>query len=136
MSQELDRISLTLPPEMVDHLDRIIEDWDYSSRSEAVRDALRDLFAAYDWETEEGGVHHGTITLAHDHHENDIADHLQSVQHDRTGIITATQHIHISHDQCLETITVNGPRKEISELANELRSIDGVSQVKVVVVGS
>lgn len=136
MSQELDRISLTLPPDMVDQLDDIIDDWDYSSRSEAVRDALRDLFASYDWETEGTGEYHGSITLAHDHHENDIADHLQSVQHDRTDIITATQHIHISHDQCLETITVNGPKAEINELSNELRSIEGVSQVKVVVVGN
>jgi len=135
MAQDLDRISLTLPPEMVTQLDAIIEDWDYSSRSEAVRDALRDLITAYDWETEGSGTYHGTITLAHDHHENDIADHLQAVQHDRTDIITATQHIHISHDQCLETITVDGPKAEISELANELRSIEGVQQVKLVVVG-
>ena len=135
MSQDLDRISLTLPPDMVAQLDDVIEDWNYSSRSEAVRDALRDLIAAYDWETEASETYHGTITLAHDHHETDIADHLQAVQHDRTDVITATQHVHVSHDQCLETITVEGAKAEIGELANELRSIDGVQQVRVVVVG-
>jgi len=135
MAEELDRISLTLPPAMIERLDGIIEDWDYASRSEAVRDALRDFFTTYDWEAGGEGEQFGTIVLLHDHHSTDIADRLQAVQHEKTDLIVSVQHIHLSHDQCLESITVEGPHDEISELANNLRSVQGVQQVKVVVLG-
>lgn len=135
MTEDLDRISLTLPPEMTDRLDDIATDWDYASRSEAVRDALRDFFTAYEWESDHGETHYGTLVVIHDHHVDGLADRLQQLQHDAEEIITAVQHVHLSHHRCMETITVEGPGAEISDLANRLRSVKGVRQVKVVVVG-
>lgn len=135
MSDDLDRISLTLPPAMVDRLDDIVDDWEYASRSEAFRDALRDFFAAYEWESGGAETHHGTIVVVHDHHVSGIADELQSVQHEMADIITSVQHIHLSHDTCMETLVVEGPGTAITELANRLRAVTGVQQVKVVVVG-
>ena len=136
MAEELARISLTLPPEMVQRLDGIIEDWDYASRSEAVRDALRDFFTTYDWETGGHGHHYGTVVLFYDHHLPDIADRLQAVQHEYTDLITAVQHVHVTHEECFETLTVDGSKEDISQLSNRLRSINGVNQVKVVVLGA
>ncbi|PSQ42948.1 nickel-responsive transcriptional regulator NikR [Halobacteriales archaeon SW_7_68_16] len=134
MGDELDRISLTLPPSMVDRLDGIVEDWEYASRSEAIRDALRDFFAAYEWETDDDTVHSGTVVVVHDHHRDGIADALQTIQHEMADHITSVQHIHLSHDTCMETLVVDGPGSAITELANRLRALDGVRQVKVVVI--
>lgn len=135
MSDDLDRISLTLPPAMVERLDDIVDDWEYASRSEAIRDALRDFFAAYEWESGAAETHHGTIVVVHDHHVSGIADELQTVQHEMAETITSVQHIHLSHDTCMETLIVEGPGTAITELANRLRAVSGVQQVKVVVVG-
>lgn len=135
MSDDLDRISLTLPPSMTGQLDDIVEDWEYASRSEAVRDALRDFFGAYEWEADDEAVHHGTVVVVHDHHVDGIADDLQSIQHEMAESITSVQHIHLSHDTCMETLIVEGPGNRITELANRLRALGGVQQVKVVVVG-
>jgi CopG family nickel-responsive transcriptional regulator len=134
MSEDLDRISLTLPPEMTGRLDDIVDDWEYASRSEAIRDALRDFFGAYEWETSDDAVHHGTIVVVHDHHVDGIADDLQSIQHEMASTITSVQHIHLSHDSCMETLVVDGPADQITTLANNLRAVRGVQQVKVVVV--
>lgn len=136
MPKDLDRISLTLPSGMTDRLDGIVDDWDYASRSEAIRDSLRDFFATYDWEAAEQTRHHGTLVVVHQHdHENGLAGRLQSIQHEMAGIVTSTQHIHLTHDRCMETIVVDGGADEIQTLANRLRSVEGVQQVKVVVVG-
>jgi len=133
---EVDRISLTLPPEMVERLDGICEEWDYASRSEAVRDALRDFFTTYAWERGGEGHHQGTVVVVHDHdHDSDVAGRLQSVQHEMGDLVTSVQHIHLDHDRCMETIVVDGPAGAIEELANRLRAMNGVRQVKVVVVG-
>lgn len=136
MGEELDRISLTLPPEMVTRLDGIVADWDYASRSEAIRDALRDFFTTYDWETGGHGYHYGTVVLFYDHHAPDIPESLQAVQHEYTDLITAVQHVHVTHDECFETLSVDGPKEDINQLSNRLRSINGVNQVKVVVLGA
>lgn len=134
MSEDLDRVSLTLPPSMTDRLDGIVADWEYASRSEAIRDALRDFFATYEWESGEESNHHGTVVVVHDHHVDGIADSLQTIQHEMADIITSVQHIHLSHDTCMETLVVDGPGTAITELANRLRALGGVQQVKVVVV--
>jgi CopG family nickel-responsive transcriptional regulator len=119
---------------MVDRLDGIVDEWEYASRSEAIRDSLRDFFATYEWESGDEQHHHGTIVIVHDHHVSGIADELQTVQHDMADIITSVQHIHLSHDTCMETLVVEGAGGTITELANRLRAIGGVQQVKVVVV--
>ncbi|MBV0924030.1 nickel-responsive transcriptional regulator NikR [Halomicroarcula limicola] len=135
MSDDIDRISLTLPSAMVERLDGIVDDWEYASRSEAIRDSLRDFFADYEWETAGDEQHHGTIVIVHDHHVSGIADDLQTIQHEMADAITSVQHIHLSHDTCMETLVVEGAAGDITELANRLRALGGVQQVKVVLVG-
>jgi len=134
MPDDIDRISLTLPSSMVDRLDGIVADWEYDSRSEAIRDSLRDFFANYEWESDQAAVHHCSIVVVHDHHVAGLADDLQTVQHEMADTITSVQHIHLSHDTCMETLVVEGAGGDITELANRLRALTGVQQVKVVVV--
>lgn len=134
MADELDRISLTLPPEMVERLDEIVEEWDYDSRSGAVRDGLREFFTACEWEADPDARYYGTIVVVHEHeHDGDVAGDLQAVQHDQADLILSVQHLHLSHDRCMETIAVDGPGTAIDELANRLRSIPGVQRVTFVV---
>ena len=134
MPDDIDRISLTLPSSMVDRLDGIVADWEYDSRSEAIRDSLRDFFANYEWETGSEETHHGSILLVRDQHGAGLAADLQTLQNKMADTITSVQHIHLSHDTCMETLVVEGAGGDITELANRLRALTGVQQVKVVVV--
>lgn len=134
MSDDIDRVSVTLPSAMVERLDGIVEDWEYDSRSEAIRDSLRDFFSSYEWESDRAEIHHGTVVVVHDHHVDGIADDLQAIQHEMAEAITSVQHVHLSRDACMETLVVEGAANEITELANRLRALGGVRQVKVVVV--
>lgn len=136
MAEDLDRISLTLPPEMTAELDAIVEDWDYASRSEAVRDSLRDFFVSHDWDAEGETRHYGSVVVVHEHdHDSGLAGRLQAIQHEMAGIVTSVQHVHLTHERCMETIVVDGAADRIQTMANRLRSVEGVQQVKVVVVG-
>ena len=134
MSEELERISLTLPPDMVKRLDSIVEEWEFPSRSGAVRDSLRDFFASYEWETAPDARYYGSIIVMQEHdHESDVASELQRVQHEFPDIILSVQHIHLSHHACMETLAIDGSGSDIAELANQLRSIEGVQRVTFVV---
>ena len=134
MTDKIDRISLTLPSTMISRLDGIVNDWEYASRSEAIRDSLRDFFADYEWETGDDMFHYGTIVTVHDHHVDGLADDLQTIQHEMADIITSVQHIHLSHDSCMETLVVKGSGRKITKLANQIRALHGVQQVKMIIV--
>lgn len=134
MADELERISLTLPPEMVERLDGIVEEWEYASRSGAMRDALREFFTTYEWETSPDSRYYGSVVVVHEHdHDSDVAGDLQAVQHELADLILSVQHIHLTHHSCMEMIAVDGPGSDVAELANRLRAIEGVQRVTFVV---
>ena len=134
MSNEVERISLTLPPEMVNRLDSIVNDWEYPSRSGAVRDALREFFLSHQWETAPDARYYGSVIVMHEHdHNSDVANELQRVQHEFAALILSVQHIHLSHHACMETLAVDGSGGDIAELANRLRSLEGVKRVSFVI---
>lgn len=135
MSEELDRISLTIPGDLLDQLDEVLEEEEYSSRSEAFRDALRDFLTEYQWKENLEGEQRGTVVTVYDHDVRGLNDELLEIQHEDRDVITSVQHLHISHDECMEAIIVKGSGERIRELANKLKSLDGVKQVKLAIVG-
>jgi len=40
--------------------------------------------------------------------------------------VVSNQHVHLDHNNCLETVVVKGKAREIEELANKLKSAKGV----------
>lgn len=134
MSEELSRISVTLPPDLLTDFDEVIDGWDYDSRSEAVRDALRAYLTEYRQQTNLASVQRGSVVLLYDHHDGNVNQELIDLQHDLGDVIVAVQHVHLSDHLCMETIVVDGTGQEIRELANHLRSLRGIQQVKLAVV--
>ncbi len=104
MSEELNRISLTIPQGLLDQLDEVLEKEEYSSHPEAFRDALRDFLADYQWKKNLKGKQRGTIVTVYDHEVRGLNDELLEVQHEDRDIITSVQHLHISHKGYMETI--------------------------------
>lgn len=129
------RISLTLPEGLLEEVDRISEAQEYPSRSEAIRDALRDFLADYKWRRELKGEQLGAIICIYDHEVRGLPDELQDIQHQDREIVSSVQHFHISERDCLETLIVEGEGERIRELVDRLGSLRGVKQVKLATVG-
>jgi CopG family nickel-responsive transcriptional regulator len=134
MSEELSRISMTLPPDLLAELDEVVAGWDYDSRSGAMRDALRSYLTEYRAETALSGDQRGSVVVQYDHHAGDVTEQVVALQHEFAETIIAVQHVHLSADRCMETLAVDGSGEEIRDLANRLRSLAGVEQVQVAVV--
>ncbi|WP_418279858.1 nickel-responsive transcriptional regulator NikR [Halorubrum sp. DTA98] len=129
-----DRVSLTLPTELVAELDGVVDEWGYSSRSSASREALRGFLADHHWDTSPDRPQRGSITIVYDHHVRGLSDDLLDVQHAHEEVIVATQHVHFDPDLCLETLVVNGAAGVIRELLEGINGIDGVEQVRFTAV--
>jgi CopG family nickel-responsive transcriptional regulator len=74
----------------------------------------------------------GAIVLVYDHHKNDITRMANEIQHDFHHLILSSQHIHLSHDLCLETIAVKGKANDLTNLADKLIALKGVKHGKLV----
>jgi CopG family nickel-responsive transcriptional regulator len=136
MSQELDRVSITLPPDLLAELDAVVADWEYDSRSEATRDAIRAFVTEHRKQQDLEGVHRGTVSLLYDHHVRGVNDAVLDLQHELGDTIVAVQHVHLGDDLCLETLVVNGPGQKIEQLVNRLRSLHGVKRVELSIVSA
>lgn len=118
------RFGVSLDKALLDKFDRYIRERNYSNRSEAFRDLIRQELIKKEWD--EGDDIAGAITLIYDHHRRDLLSKITDLQHDYQKVIISTQHIHLDHDNCLEIVAVRGQAREVTKLANMLKSIKGV----------
>jgi CopG family nickel-responsive transcriptional regulator len=118
------RFGISLEKDLLDRFDRLIREKNYTNRSEAFRDLIREDLVKAEWKKNKEIV--GAITLIYDHHKRELVNKLMDIQHDFGGIIISSQHIHLDHNNCLEIIAVKGSSKEAQKLADSLKSVKGV----------
>ncbi len=121
---KLFRFGISLEKDLLDKFDRLIREKNYTNRSEAFRDLIREDLVKAEWKKNKEIV--GAITLIYDHHKRELVNKLMDIQHDFGGIIISSQHIHLDHNNCLEIIAVKGSSKEAQKLSDNLKSVKGV----------
>lgn len=136
MDQELTRIGVSLPANLLKRFDEIIGQRGYSSRSEGIRDAIRDYIVDYDWMSSAEGEKVGVVTLIYDHHQRGLSDALTDLQHDYGDIINVSMHLHLDHDNCLEVVLVRGNAEEVRTVTERMMALKGVKHVRLVTTGS
>jgi CopG family transcriptional regulator, nickel-responsive regulator len=129
MSSGVSRISISIDPQLLEEFDKTINTIGYN-RSTAVQIAMRDFLTEHKWKDVEGTLA-GVITLLYDHHVGGITEELTHLQHNFTGVINSTTHIHLDHHNCLEILIVRGESSEIKKLADFLSVIRGIQQMKI-----
>ncbi|MCK4390809.1 MAG: nickel-responsive transcriptional regulator NikR [Desulfobacterales bacterium] len=121
---DLVRFGISLEKKLLDRFDRLIRKKNYTNRSEAIRDLIRQELVRKEWQA--GKEVAGAITLVYDHHRQGVGQKLTDIQHDFGRTVISTQHIHLDHDNCLEIIAVRGSAKKVEKLSHILKSIKGV----------
>ena len=119
------RFTVSLPASLMDELDLRITSRGYDSRSELVRDLIRDRLVEEAWQGE-GGEVHGVLTICYDHHRRDLKDRLHRIQHDHYVQTLCATHVHLDHDNCLETIILRGSPAEIEKMSLQIAGLRGV----------
>lgn len=126
---KLVRFGVSLDDHLLEEFDRHITRRKYTSRSEALRDLIRDNLVGQEWSKNKETV--GTITFVYDHHVRDLPGRLTDIQHDYQGQILSGMHVHLDHDHCLEVLVVKGKGSEIRKVADALVSVKGVKHGKL-----
>lgn len=132
---DITRFSVSLEDDLLADFDRFCHQQHFATRSEAVRQLIRDKLTRTAWEagTQEAA---GTLTLVYDHHRPQLRDHLMRLQHDNTDLVVSTMHAHLNHDVCLEVIVLRGPAGRLQQIAAKLQGLKGIYKGELVMASA
>ena len=127
-------ISISLTSHLLQRFDRFMRDRGYSSRSEAIRDAIRDTLSEYDLERLEEGAVTATVTVITERDRHDVDQHLMRLRHEYNAIISGNMHIHLGSEYCLEIFITEGDIDQVLRFIGRIRAMRGIQQVKFTMV--
>ena len=126
------RFGISLESPLLKRFDSLIKKKGYASRSEAIRDLIRDSLVKEEWESYTSETV-GTITLVYSHDTRELSDNLNDLQHQYHELVRSTMHIHLDGHNCLEVIVVKGKARDIKTVADRLIGTKGVKHGKLTV---
>ena len=132
---EIVRFTVSVEEDLLTEFDTYCAQMHLATRSEAVRQLIRERLTNRAWETGETEVA-GTLTLVYDHHRSQLGDRLMKLQHDNTDLIVATTHVHLTHDLCLEVIILKGPAQRLKQIASQLKGLKGIHTGELVMASA
>lgn len=119
-------VSMSLNPQVLRKFDGIVRRRGYGSRSEAMRDAMREFIDAAEWGLQEG---ENTLILSILYEKEAPRGELMQLQH-RFEEIRTMLHTHLDEMNCLELLVAEGPNPRLKELIERVRRIKTVKQLK------
>lgn len=123
-------ISITLPSELLGKFDEFMKTRGYYSRSEAFRDAVRNLIAESDIAKTETVEVAATIMITCDYARRDVDLRMTEVRHEFDDVVVENVHRHIDDKYCLEIFIAQGKNQRILDLVGRVRGMRGIQQVK------
>jgi CopG family transcriptional regulator, nickel-responsive regulator len=121
---KLERISITIEPELLAQLDEFVASSGHNNRSEAMRDLIRAHLVERSDATEQVT---GVVAISYDHAQRELSDKLNNVAHEHHDYVLATTHVHLDRDHCLEMSALAGPRAALEHYADHIIGLKGVS---------
>lgn len=122
---EVIRFSVSLPKPLMDELDSRVTTKNYASRSEFIRDLIRQNMVNDLWNEAQTNLI-GVLTMIYTHHHSDLVLRMLDIQHDADVEIVCSTHIHLNHDNCLETIVLKGEATKIIAFSDRMGGLNGV----------
>lgn len=108
-------VSVSLPADLLQDLDRVAAARGFRGRSELVRVALRQF--AQETPHVEGHVH-GSITVAYPHGRE---ARISEVRHAYYDVVLSLMHTHCEPESCMDVLLVGGEAARVQDLVEALR---------------
>jgi len=132
--KEIKRFGVSLEKDLFNELDAIVRKHKFPNRSQAIRFLIRKNMAEEAYE--ENKEVSGAVVMIYAHHKRELVNKSLDIQHEFTGIILASQHVHLDHHNCLEIIALKGKARDLQALADKLIALKGVKHGKLVVASA
>jgi CopG family nickel-responsive transcriptional regulator len=121
----IERVGVSLEKELLGAFDKLISAQGYQSRSEAIRDLIRQQLSISRIQNDKAEAV-AAVVLVYDHHATALLERLTELQHSHLLQTISSLHVHLDHHDCLEVIVLRGKVGEINKMGEKLISIKGV----------
>lgn len=122
----MERITISLDSELSAEFDDLVRGKGYASRSEAMRDVLREHLLEWSAQRNRASPCIATLSFVYNHHERDLGERLKRLQHEHHDLTVSSMHAHLDHDQCIETLILQGRSDAVRRFAESIIAERGV----------
>ncbi|MEI6737219.1 MAG: nickel-responsive transcriptional regulator NikR [Pseudomonadota bacterium] len=128
------RFTVSIEPELAEKFDKLMKQRGYLNRSEAFRDLLRRELAETGLSL--GATKHcvASLSYVYNHHERQLASRLTSLLHDHHDLAVSTMHVHLDHENCIESVILQGQTSVVTRFADQLMAEKGVRHGQINIV--
>ncbi len=123
-------ISISLTPELLTKLDKYVEKSGYSSRSEAIRIAVREALSQFTLQRLERGQVVATVTVISDRERREQNSSLMDLRHEFDESIFGNMHLHVGKGYCVEIFIIREETERVLNFVSRVRAIRGIREVK------
>ena len=132
---DLERIGVSLDKNLLADFDALIARRGYQSRSEAIRDLVRQQLSQEQLSDPQAEAV-AAVILVYDHHAAKLTEKLVGLQHSHLLQAISSLHVHLDRHDCLEIIVLRGRVAEINRVGERILSMKGVKLGKVNLVAT
>ena len=130
----MERFTISLEENLAQQFDQLVVQAGYQNRSEAVRDLLRQKLTEVNLQNDQAKFCVASLSYVYNHHGRDLAERLIQIQHEYHDIVVVTTHVHLDHDNCLETTLLRGPTATVRRFSEAVMTERGVRHGQVNIV--
>lgn len=127
------RIGVSLEPELLESFDEIISQKGYSSRSEAIRDLIRDMMSENGWKNDNEEMT-GVLVMIYNTTYGGILDKLSDAVSKNKKIVVSRTTVEMETNNKMDVIVADGKLSELKVLLTEVSSVKGVLRARFTVV--
>jgi len=128
-------ISVSLPAELLSRLDALVNKGEFASRSEMIRQAIREALSEFERAESQRGNVLATVTAFYDRESELTGQRLMELRHDFDDLISEHMHLHAKGDYCIEIFVVTGDADRIQQFLTKVRGARGIHQVRHTTIG-
>ncbi|MCK8785540.1 nickel-responsive transcriptional regulator NikR [Roseomonas sp. NAR14] len=122
----MQRVTISIDDDLLETVDALCARRGYASRSEAVRDLVRDALARERLPGDGDAACVAALTYVYDHETRELPRRLTHAQHHHADLSVATLHVHLDRHDCLEVAVLRGPVGAVRAFADAVVTQRGV----------
>lgn len=122
----MERITISLEKELIKDFDELIQQRGYQTRSEAMRDLLREKIQESRVQRQQNSNCLASISYIYHHGQRDLTERLITMQHSVCDIVMVNSHIHLDAEHCMENLVLKGQSDQVQQVANQIIAQRGV----------
>ena len=125
------RVSMSLPKKLLNDFDDVLRDRGYNSRSNGIRNALKDYIVRYQQINEINGIRIGILAVTYNYHYNGVMEDLNNIQTEFMEHINGIIHLTLDKTSCLDIIIIKSDSNHIKNLSEKIQRHKGVEHVQL-----